>query len=81
LLPSEAEQALLFDLARRGDIKKILAEADRLEHSDPRYAAFIQKVRALAESFKVKQLCQFLEAACAQPASDITTSKSQTTSS
>lgn len=78
LLP-EPERTILLDLARRGDIKKILTEADRLEQADPRYAPFIQEVRALAEGFKVKRLCQFLEAAKTPPSSEALSIESRTT--
>jgi CheY-like chemotaxis protein len=61
LLP-ESDRTMLLDLARRGDIKKILAEADRLDQVDPRCAPVLQEVRALAKRFQVKRLCQFLEA-------------------
>jgi CheY-like chemotaxis protein len=61
LLLPEAARAILLDLARRGDIKKILAEADRLDQVDPCYAPVLQEVRVLAKGFQIKRLCQFLE--------------------
>lgn len=62
LFLSEAARAILLDYARRGDIKKILAETDRLAQVDPRYASVLQEVQTLAKRFQVKRLCQFLEA-------------------
>ncbi len=78
LLP-EPERTILLDLARRGDIKGILAEAGRLEQADPRYAAFLQEVRTLAEDFKVKQLCRFLDATKAHSSSEALSMESRTT--
>jgi DNA-binding NarL/FixJ family response regulator len=75
--PPQADMAALLDLVRRGDTKKILAEADRLEQADARYVPFIQEVRILAGSFKVKQLCQFLDTT--QPSSEALSIESRTT--
>ena len=75
--PPQADMAALLELVRRGDIKKILAEADRLEQADARYMPFIREVRILAGSFKVKQLCQFLDAT--QPSSEAPSIESRTT--
>jgi PAS domain S-box-containing protein len=63
IVPTAAELDGLLDLARRGHIKQILAEAQRLEVLDARYAPFLAEVRALTEQFQVKKLCQLLEQA------------------
>jgi CheY-like chemotaxis protein len=60
--PPPPELAALLDLARRGNIGRILESASRLE-ADGRHARFAAELRGLAERFQVKQLCQFLEAA------------------
>jgi CheY-like chemotaxis protein len=57
----ESDRTMLLDLARRGDIKKLLAAADRLTQDDPRYAPVLQELRVLAKGFQVKRLCQWLE--------------------
>jgi PAS domain S-box-containing protein len=67
VVPPPAELDRLLDLARRGHIKHILAEAARLESLDARYATFVDEVRALTEQFQVKKLCQLLEGARTAP--------------
>jgi CheY-like chemotaxis protein len=61
IVPTATELDRLLDLARRGHIKQILTEAQRLEALDPRYAPFVAEVRVLTEQFQVKKLCQLLE--------------------
>jgi CheY-like chemotaxis protein len=63
VVPPAAELDGLLDLARRGHIKQILTEAQRLETVDARYAPFVAEVRVLTEQFQVKKLCQLLERA------------------
>jgi CheY-like chemotaxis protein len=63
IVPTAAELDGLLDLARRGHIKQILTEAQRLEALDARYAPFVAEVRVLTEQFQVKKLCQLLEQA------------------
>lgn len=72
----ESARTLLLDLARRGDIKKILATADHLDHTDSRYAPVLQEVRTLAKGFQVKRLCHVLEAAQTSNASELLQSQS-----
>ncbi len=62
-----AELPGLLDLARRGDITKVLERARQLEEADDRYASFATELRSLAERFQVKRLCQFLEDARPEP--------------
>ena len=63
IVPTPAELDGLLDLARRGHVRQILAEAQRLQALDGRYAPFVAEVRALTEQFQVKKLCQLLEQA------------------
>jgi len=67
VVPTALELDALLDFARRGHVKQILTEAERLETQDARYAAFIAQVRALTEQFQVKKLCQLLERARSHP--------------
>jgi PAS domain S-box-containing protein len=53
--------APLLEQARRGNIKHVLEHAGRIEADDARYRLFAGELRALAEGFQVKKLCQFLE--------------------
>ena len=62
-LPEEETLQLLEDLARRGDVKRLLEHAGRLEHDDSQYKAFVAQLRTMANGFQVKKLCQFLEEA------------------
>jgi CheY-like chemotaxis protein len=72
LLLPESARTLLLDLARRGDIKRILATADSLDQTDLRYAPVLQEVRTLAKGFQVKRLCLFLEATPPVPVTNLT---------
>jgi signal transduction histidine kinase/DNA-binding NarL/FixJ family response regulator/putative methionine-R-sulfoxide reductase with GAF domain len=59
-VPPRAELDVLLDLAMRGDIRQLLDRAERLEREDGRQAPFVAELRALAERFQVKRLCQWL---------------------
>ncbi len=67
VVPTGTELDGLLDLARRGHIKQILTEAQRLEALDARYAPFVAEVRVLTEQFQVKKLCRLLERARSAP--------------
>lgn len=58
--PCDEEIEKLIELARRGDIKHILEEADRLERDDASYARFAAEIRQLASRFQVKKISEFL---------------------
>jgi PAS domain S-box-containing protein len=58
-LPAEIH-TLLLDLARRGDIRGLREQAERLERGDPRYAALGMRLRTLAERFQVRAICELL---------------------
>ncbi len=57
--PSNIVETLL-NLAKRGDVKNILIQIEKLASTSD-YQAFIDKVETLAKNFQVSKLCQFLE--------------------
>ena len=59
-LPSE-HGAVLTELARRGDVKGLREEADKLAQSDARYVAFAKTIQSLAEQFKVNKIRTILK--------------------
>jgi hypothetical protein len=50
-----------LELARRGDVKSLLAQASRLEQSGAGYAPFAAELRCLVEGFQMKQLREWLK--------------------
>ncbi len=60
VLPPATEIAALRDLAQRGDLKNLLARAERLEQSDAGYRPFVEQLRILARSFQVNQVVRLL---------------------
>jgi signal transduction histidine kinase len=59
-LPPAAKIAALRELAQRGDIKNLLAQADELEQCDADYRPFLEELRVLAQSFQVNQIMRLL---------------------
>ncbi|MDI1478863.1 hybrid sensor histidine kinase/response regulator [Polyangium sp. y55x31] len=50
----------LLDLAERGRIPELLQRLDAIEAEDARLSAWVAEVRALAESFQLRELCAAL---------------------
>ena len=65
-LPSQETLSGLLDLAMRGDINKILVQANSLEKADAQFAPFAIKLKTLAHGYQVKKLCEFLTSLRAQ---------------
>ncbi|MEP7286224.1 MAG: PAS domain S-box protein [Chloroflexota bacterium] len=57
--PPEADLNMLFDLAMRGDVRGIQLQANRLSQSG--YKGFAAELESLAQSFRVKELRQFIK--------------------
>ena len=51
---------MLSELARQGDVKPLIEQAQRLQQ-DERYRAFALELQSLAKSFQVKKIIQLLE--------------------
>ena len=60
VLPSQDTLRGLLDLAMRGDINKILVQANILEKTDAQLAPFVMQLKTLAHGYQVKKLCEFL---------------------
>ncbi|NER24633.1 MAG: response regulator [Symploca sp. SIO1C2] len=57
IVPPPAEElALLYDLARKGLVNKLLGEAERLEKLDQRLVPFTRELQQLAKGFKIKKI-------------------------
>ncbi len=61
IAPPTAAVNGLYELARKGLLEQITLQVMDLEKQDRRYAAFAGRVRSLAQSFKIKQLREFLQ--------------------
>ncbi len=59
--PPEEELNLLLELAKQGNIARILERATKIERLDSQYLPFARMLRQLAESFQEKKLRQFIE--------------------
>jgi CheY-like chemotaxis protein len=51
----------LYTLAQRGHLRKIFDYLEELEHTNPQWDQFIEKIRTFAKNFHMDQMCQFLE--------------------
>ncbi|MBE9127350.1 MULTISPECIES: PAS domain-containing hybrid sensor histidine kinase/response regulator [unclassified Coleofasciculus] len=61
MAPPPDEIAVLLDLAMRGNTRRILEQAARLEQMDEQFVPFASALRQLTESFQIKQIREFLE--------------------
>lgn len=59
--PPPEEIAVLLDLAKRGNLKRIGEQAARLEQLDERFVPFAAEIRQLAQGFQVKKIREFLK--------------------
>ncbi len=59
--PSPEDLALLYDLSRKGFVKGILEQTQRLEQLDSELIPFTHKLRQLAKAFQIKQIRIFIE--------------------
>ena len=63
VVPPDGELAILRELAQRGDLRNLLAQVERLERADQRYAPFAARLRGLAERFQLKKINELLAGA------------------
>ncbi|MBN2195380.1 MAG: response regulator [Polyangiaceae bacterium] len=68
--PPQDDLDLLRDLARRGDLVRIMAHARRLENEDPRYSAFARRLHDLAKAFDEGGVLDWLERSDGQAAEE-----------
>ncbi len=61
LVPPPEQVAKLGEYAKAGRIGQILQEADRIEKLEPMFAPWLEKLRSLARSFRIKQMRDFLD--------------------
>ncbi len=59
--PLPNDLAVLLDLTRKGLIKKLIQELDRLEEENSNLIPFNQKIREFAQKFQLRQIRSFLE--------------------
>ena len=60
VVPPQEEIETLFHLARLGNMRSIRDKADHLESLDPRYRAFAERLRQLANRFQSKAIVEFV---------------------
>jgi response regulator RpfG family c-di-GMP phosphodiesterase len=59
--PSPEDLAILHDLSRKGLIKNLLMEIERIEKIDQKFIPFAQQLRQFANSFQLRQMRTFVE--------------------
>ncbi len=60
-LPTDAQLAQLYDLAKQGSLDEIQEIAEQLKQLDPSFHAFAQELLDLTASFQIKQLQELIE--------------------
>ena len=65
-IPTDAELTVLLEQAMHGQIKAIQQELENLAHKDERYRPFVEQLKPLVGSFKLKQVRQYLTEAMRQ---------------
>ncbi|HEU4404189.1 MAG TPA: ATP-binding protein [Polyangiaceae bacterium] len=61
--PPAPDVALLVDLAQRGRVRNLLKEFERIEAEHPQARPWVERARALARGFQMKELCELLQSA------------------
>ena len=61
VIPPKEELTLLLDLAKQGNIARILEQVDRLEQLGCQYLPFAGRLRQLGESFQERKIREFIE--------------------
>ncbi len=61
LPPPVEELTILYDLARKGLVNKLLREAERLENLDPKLVPFTRQLQKLGKEFQVKKIRKFIK--------------------
>jgi PAS domain S-box-containing protein len=59
--PPPAEVAKLFDLAMRGDIKRLKEQLRQVEQLDDRYQPFVAELHRLSKHYQIKRIQQLLK--------------------
>ena len=68
IVPPPAEElALLYDLARKGLVNKLLGETERLENLDQKLVPFTRQLQQLAKGFQVKKIREFIKQYYSEP--------------
>jgi signal transduction histidine kinase/CheY-like chemotaxis protein len=61
VLPPEADLSLLYDLSRKGLVRNLTQELERLERQNPHLRNFTQEIHPLIKSYQLKKIRSFLE--------------------
>jgi len=61
ILPTLEDLTQLLSLAQQGRLKKLVADAQNLEHKNPQYAVFVQHIVQLTKSFQVETVEIFIQ--------------------
>ncbi|MDC0742541.1 AAA family ATPase [Polyangium mundeleinium] len=62
LVPPSAEQlSLLSPLVASGRIRKVLAEAERMQQNEPRLGPWLEQFQTLARTYQIRKLQEFVE--------------------
>jgi len=61
ITPPLEELNILYDLARKGMLDKLIEQVERLERIEKKYVNFAKKIKSLAQEFKIKKIRNFLK--------------------
>jgi hypothetical protein len=59
--PSAEELALLARLVASGRVRNVVAEAVRMEETDPRLGPWLEQLRALVRTYQMRKLQEFVD--------------------
>ena len=61
LPPSIEELNILYDLARKGLIDRLIEESERLKTIDRQYLSFAEEIQTLAQGFQINEIRRFIK--------------------
>lgn len=61
VIPPAAEITILFDLARKGDVRGIVQKLDSLEKQNPQWLPFTNHLRSLTKGFRMRQILELIQ--------------------
>lgn len=59
--PSKEELDILYELASRGNMRRLAEEATRIETTEPQFTAFSQKIKQLANEYRDQEALELIQ--------------------
>jgi signal transduction histidine kinase/FixJ family two-component response regulator len=73
IIPPLSELTILLDYAKKGQIKGLQAELDKLAQMDKTYQPFVDYLSQAAKGFNIQKIRQFLQESIQEPALNLST--------